>query len=175
MTGSLSYILHSGLPEASALCTQRAFGIGTSKAQMFSSTNIMLKTYALFYLQKDRILLLFDQFRIVSYLVLQDLLAIAAAREFGAYPYDIMSDLQCPESSTPSHLASTPRTPNSPIKDICKAQEEFPNSVAITLTRSIRCSNQSAICRNRMINALPLPVSIWPNRQTRPASVVLLK
>jgi hypothetical protein len=81
----------------------------------------MLKTYALFYFQNDRILLLFDQFRIVSYLVSQDLLAIAAAREFGAYPYDIMSELQSPESSTPSHLASTPRTPNSPIKDICKS------------------------------------------------------
>lgn len=80
----------------------------------------MLKTYALFYFQNDRILLLFDQFRIVSYLVSQDLLAIAAAREFGAYPYDIVAELQCPESSTPSHLASTPRTPNSQIKDICK-------------------------------------------------------
>ncbi len=51
----------------------------------------------------------------------QDLLAIAAARDFGAHPYDLVIDVQSPQCSTPSHLASTPRTPNSPIKDICKS------------------------------------------------------
>jgi hypothetical protein len=46
-------------------------------------------------------------------------LAIAAAREFEAYPYDMMMDPKSPQIS--SFLSpATPRTLNSPIKDICK-------------------------------------------------------
>jgi serine/threonine protein kinase len=48
----------------------------------------------------------------------QDVLAVAAARQFGAYPYDMM-DPESPESSTPFPPA-TPRTPGSPIHDRCR-------------------------------------------------------
>jgi serine/threonine protein kinase len=52
-----------------------------------------------------------------SHNVTQDVLAIAAAREFGAYPFDMEPDSPSCSSSVP---ATTPRTPDSFISEICK-------------------------------------------------------
>ncbi len=46
-------------------------------------------------------------------------MAIAAAREFGVYPYDLMMEPKIPQLSIPVS-APTPRIPDSPIKDTCK-------------------------------------------------------
>ena len=51
--------------------------------------------------------------------VSQDVLAIAAAREFGVYPYDLIMESKSSQVSI-SVPASTPRIPDSPIKDACK-------------------------------------------------------
>jgi hypothetical protein len=50
----------------------------------------------------------------------QDALAVAAARKFGVFPYD-MTLKPAPESAAANHSlpASTPRTPHSPIRDLC--------------------------------------------------------
>jgi hypothetical protein len=50
----------------------------------------------------------------------QDVLAIAAAREFGVYPYDLV--IESKSSQVPVSVpASTPRLPDSPIKEVCRS------------------------------------------------------
>jgi hypothetical protein len=57
-----------------------------------------------------------------SFVLLQDVLAIAAARKLGAYPYDILlpqpltPQLPATPASTPAH---TPETPDSAISSMC--------------------------------------------------------
>jgi hypothetical protein len=54
-----------------------------------------------------------------SHNVTQDVLAIAAAREFGAYPFDMMMESDGPSCSS-SVPAITPRSPDSSITEIGK-------------------------------------------------------
>lgn len=50
----------------------------------------------------------------------QDALAVAAARKFGVFPYDVTLKPALDPAAAPRSLpAATPRTPHSPISDLC--------------------------------------------------------